>query len=115
VIVFCGFAAGRMLGIKEMGFALAIAVVVDVTLVRCLLVPATMTLLGELNWWAPAPLRRLHARIGLSEMPIPGPRPPSRARRRRLRRHAEGDPSELQVTREDGRTEVLRPTAHTPD
>ena len=67
VIVFAGFAAGRMLGIKEMGFALAVAVVVDVTLVRCLLVPATMTLLGDLNWWAPAPLRRLHARIGLRE------------------------------------------------
>jgi RND superfamily putative drug exporter len=65
--VFAGFAAGRMLGIKEMGFALAVAVVVDVTLVRCLLVPATMTLLGDLNWWAPAPLRRLHARVGLRE------------------------------------------------
>jgi RND superfamily putative drug exporter len=71
VIVFCGFAAGRMLGIKEMGFALAVAVVVDATLVRCLLVPATMTLLGDLNWWAPAPLRRLHGRFGLSELPVP--------------------------------------------
>ena len=69
VIVFAGFAAGRMLGIKEMGFALATAVVVDATLVRCLLVPATMTLLGDLNWWAPAPLRRLHARVGLREEP----------------------------------------------
>ena len=67
VIVFCGFAAGRMLGIKEMGFALAVAVVVDATLVRCLLVPATMTLLGDRNWWAPGPLRRLHERIGLRE------------------------------------------------
>jgi putative drug exporter of the RND superfamily len=70
VIVFCGFAAGRMLGIKEMGFALAVAVVVDATLVRCLLVPATMTLLGDLNWWAPAPLRRLHGRFGLAELPV---------------------------------------------
>jgi RND superfamily putative drug exporter len=67
VIVFAGFAAGRMVGIKEMGVALAVAVVVDVTLVRCLLVPATMTLLGDLNWWAPGPLRRLHDRIGLRE------------------------------------------------
>jgi putative drug exporter of the RND superfamily len=71
VIVFAGFAAGRMLGIKEMGFALAVAVVVDVTLVRCLLVPATMTLLGDLNWWAPAPLRRLHDRFGLREHAAP--------------------------------------------
>ncbi len=67
LIVFAGFAAGRMLGIKEMGVALALAVLVDATLVRCLLVPATMTLLGEWNWWAPGPLRRLHACIGLHE------------------------------------------------
>jgi RND superfamily putative drug exporter len=94
VIVFCGFAAGRMLGIKEMGFALAVAVVVDATLVRCLLVPATMTLLGDLNWWAPGPLRRLHARFGLSELP-----PPARADR------SERPPVPAEV----------RPTTPTPD
>ena len=54
MIVFLGFAAGSSLGIKEMGLALAVAVAVDATLVRCLLVPATMTLLGDANWWAPA-------------------------------------------------------------
>jgi RND superfamily putative drug exporter len=68
VIVFLGFGMGKMLGIKEMGLALALAVVVDATLVRGLLVPATMTLLGDLNWWAPGPLRRLHNRIGLREV-----------------------------------------------
>jgi RND superfamily putative drug exporter len=67
VIVFLGFAAGKMLAIKQLGVALAIAAFVDATLVRCLLVPATMTLLGDANWWAPRPLRRLHARIGFSE------------------------------------------------
>jgi RND superfamily putative drug exporter len=67
VIVFLGFAGGRMIGIKELGLSMSIAVVVDATLVRCLLVPATMTLLGELNWWAPGPLRRLHNRFGLHE------------------------------------------------
>jgi RND superfamily putative drug exporter len=67
VIVFAGFAAGRLVGIKELGLALAIAIVVDATLVRCLLVPATMTLLGDLNWWAPGPLRRLHERLRLRE------------------------------------------------
>jgi uncharacterized membrane protein YdfJ with MMPL/SSD domain len=67
LIVFLGFAAGQTLGIKEMGLALAIAVAVDATLIRCVLVPATMTLLGPANWWAPAPLRRLHQRIGLRE------------------------------------------------
>ena len=50
MIVFLGFAAGQTLGIKQMGLALAIAVAVDATLVRCVLVPATMTLLGRANW-----------------------------------------------------------------
>ena len=69
IIVFLGFAAGQTLGIKEFGLALAIAVAVDATLVRCILVPATMTLLGPANWWAPGPLRRLHQRLGLHEAP----------------------------------------------
>jgi RND superfamily putative drug exporter len=56
-----------MVSIKEIGVAMTIAVAVDATLVRCMLVPATMTLLGDLNWWSPASLRRLHARIGLKE------------------------------------------------
>ena len=70
MIVFLGFAAGQTLGIKEMGLALAIAVAVDATLVRCVLVPATMTLLGWANWWAPGPLRRWHGRFGLQEAPV---------------------------------------------
>jgi RND superfamily putative drug exporter len=65
--VFVGLLAGQLLLVKELGTALIVAVVIDVTLVRLLLVPATMTLLGEWNWWAPAPLRRLHARLGLRE------------------------------------------------
>jgi RND superfamily putative drug exporter len=77
VIVFAGFAAGKMLGVKEMGLALAVAVAIDATLVRCLLVPATMTLLGDWNWWAPQPLRRLHDRLGLHEHPEPA-QPPRR-------------------------------------
>ena len=67
VIVFAGFAAGDMAAITQLGLAMAVAVAVDATLVRCLLVPATMTLLGRANWWAPAPLRRLHDRFGVSE------------------------------------------------
>jgi putative drug exporter of the RND superfamily len=67
VVVFAGFAAGEMLAIKQLGLGLAVAVVVDATVVRALLVPATMKLLGEWNWWAPAPLARLHARFGLEE------------------------------------------------
>ena len=68
VIVFCGFAAGRMLGDQaDRASRSRSRSCVDATLVRCLLVPATMTLLGDWNWWAPAPLRRLHARIGMSD------------------------------------------------
>jgi RND superfamily putative drug exporter len=105
VIVFAGFAAGRMVGIKEFGLALAVAIVVDATLVRCLLVPATMTLLGDANWWAPAPLRRLHARIGLREG---GPAPAGTVNGRVPAggpRHRAGT---LRVVRQDGRT-VLEP------
>lgn len=67
IIVFSGFSAGKMLTIKEMGLALCIAIAVDATLVRMLLVPATMSVLGKANWWAPAPLKRLHARWGITE------------------------------------------------
>ena len=88
VIVFAGFAAGEVLAIKQLGVGLAIAVLVDATLVRMLLVPATMKLLGERNWWAPAPLRRFHQRFGLHEAPsAPCRRPhaaPATAGRRRV-------------------------------
>ena len=67
VVVFAGFAAGELLLIKQLGVGLAVAVVVDATIVRTLLVPATMRLLGRWNWWAPAPLRRLHGHVGLHE------------------------------------------------
>jgi putative drug exporter of the RND superfamily len=67
VVVFAGFAAGELLVIKETGIGLAVTVAVDATLVRLILVPATMTLLGEWNWWAPAPLLRLHSRWVVGE------------------------------------------------
>ncbi len=67
VVVFAGFAAGETLTIKQLGVGLALAVVVDAAIVRTLLVPATMKLLGEWNWWAPRPLRRIHNRFGLAE------------------------------------------------
>jgi putative drug exporter of the RND superfamily len=81
VIVFLGFAAGELLTIKEVGLGMAIAVVLDATVVRMLLVPATMKLMGRWNWWAPAPLRRLHDRVGLAEQHLPVPsRPPDQER-----------------------------------
>jgi RND superfamily putative drug exporter len=65
VIVFAGLLVAKVLTVKQTGVALTTAVVVDATLVRMLLVPSTMTLLGEWNWWAPRPLRRLHDRFGI--------------------------------------------------
>jgi len=76
--VFAGFAMGEVLTIKQLGLGLALAVIVDATVVRTLLVPATMKLLGDWNWWAPRPLRRLHDRIGLHEgvvLPVAVPAP----------------------------------------
>lgn len=66
IVVFAGFVAGDLLVIKEVGFSLAVAVLIDATLVRMLLVPATMTLLGKANWWAPPFLRRLYARLSIT-------------------------------------------------
>ncbi|MEV4627514.1 MMPL family transporter [Micromonospora sp. NPDC049523] len=62
VIVFLGFLLGDLTAVKEIGFGMAVAVILDVTVVRGLLLPAVMSLLGEWNWWAPGPLRRLHER-----------------------------------------------------
>jgi putative drug exporter of the RND superfamily len=62
-IVFLGFAFGELVAVKEIGIGMAVAIVLDVTVVRGLLLPAVMSLLGEWNWWAPAPLRRLYAGI----------------------------------------------------
>ena len=73
VIVFSGFAAGKLLVVKQTGVALVVAVAIDATLVRMLLVPATMTLLGDWNWWAPGPLRRLHQRFALNHHPATPP------------------------------------------
>jgi len=65
MLVFLGFAAGQLLVVKEVGVGLAFAVFLDATIVRMLLVPATMTLLGEWNWWSPRALRRLHRRLAV--------------------------------------------------
>ena len=67
VVVFSGFVAAGMLTIKQVGLGTVLAVLLDATVVRMLLVPATMKLMGRWNWWAPRPLRRLHHRIGLHE------------------------------------------------
>ncbi|HEV2059992.1 MAG TPA: MMPL family transporter, partial [Solirubrobacteraceae bacterium] len=65
-IVFLAFAVSKVFFMKQIALAEAAAVLIDVTIVRALLVPALMSLLGDWNWWAPQPLRRLHARFSLS-------------------------------------------------
>jgi len=60
-------AASSISFIEQFGVATAAGVLVDAFVVRALLVPALMGLLGAWNWWSPAPLRRLHDRIGFSE------------------------------------------------
>lgn len=63
VLVFLGFVAGELMIIKQVGFALAVTVAIDATFIRMLLVPATMTVLGRWNWWAPAGLRSWRRRL----------------------------------------------------
>jgi len=66
-VTFLAFATSRISFIEMFGLGLALAVVMDATLIRGLLVPAFMRLAGEANWWAPAWLHRIHAHIGISE------------------------------------------------
>jgi uncharacterized membrane protein YdfJ with MMPL/SSD domain len=61
------FATSQIIFIKEVGVGTALAVLIDATIIRALLVPSLMALLGRWNWWAPEPLRRLHGRLRLSE------------------------------------------------
>lgn len=66
-IALGSFATSQIIFIKELGIGTALAVLIDATIVRALLVPSLMALLGKANWWAPAPLRRFHNRFGVSE------------------------------------------------
>lgn len=69
VIVFAGFATGELAIVKQLGVGLAIAVALDATLIRLVLVPAAMTLAGRANWWAPAPLNHLRQRLHIPKAP----------------------------------------------
>jgi len=70
-VTFAAFATGSVRFMQMFGLATALAILLDASLVRGVLVPAFMRVAGGANWWAPAPLRRLHARIGLSETTDP--------------------------------------------
>jgi len=66
-IAIGAFATSEIVFIKQNGLGTALAVLIDATIIRALLVPSLMELLGQRNWWAPAPLRRLHSRLRLKE------------------------------------------------
>ena len=61
------FVTSQLVFLKELGVGAAVAVLIDAFVVRALLVPALMGLLGRANWWSPRPLRRLHQRLGVAE------------------------------------------------
>ncbi|HYB89196.1 MAG TPA: MMPL family transporter [Streptosporangiaceae bacterium] len=67
VVVFLSFVLGANVAVKQIGLGLAVAVLIDATLVRMVLVPAVMELLGKANWWLPAPLARVLPKTSLSE------------------------------------------------
>ncbi len=87
-VLFCvalgSFATSNIVFIKELAVGTVVGVLVDSTIVRALLVPSLMGVLGEWNWWAPTPLRRLHQRIGVSD---------AAAQPKDLRPAAEGSPA----------------------
>jgi RND superfamily putative drug exporter len=71
VAAFSGFVAGRIVGLQEFGIGLAVAIFVDATLVRAVLVPSLMALFGRYNWWLPRPLARV---VRVPESPLEHPR-----------------------------------------
>ncbi|HEV2582067.1 MAG TPA: MMPL family transporter, partial [Ktedonobacteraceae bacterium] len=86
-VVVGAFGSSKIVFIQEIGIGLAIAVIIDATLVRMLLVPATMRLLGNWNWWAPAPLKALWRFVGLGESTAP----------RRAVNEVEASPAEREI------------------
>lgn len=87
-VVFIAIAAGEIAFMRALGVGLTVAVLVDAFVVRTILVPAAMAVMGRFNWWAPPPLRHWHNRWGITEQPHAAqqtadasPDPADRARR----------------------------------
>ncbi|TQL67463.1 RND superfamily putative drug exporter [Nocardioides albertanoniae] len=72
---FFAFLVSDVSFMKFFGLGVGLAILIDAVLVRGILLPAAMRMLGEAAWWAPRPLRRLHSRVGLSEEPATAPHP----------------------------------------
>jgi putative drug exporter of the RND superfamily len=77
-VSFFAFGTSKVSFIQFFGIGSGLAILIDATLVRGVLVPASMRLFGERSWWAPKPLRRLHGRVGLREAPEPDLAPAAR-------------------------------------
>jgi RND superfamily putative drug exporter len=73
MVVVGAFATSGVVFIQMIGVGLVLAVAIDATLVRGLLVPSAMQLMGSANWWAPKPLQRVYDRFGLRESTAPAP------------------------------------------
>jgi RND superfamily putative drug exporter len=71
VAAFSGFVAGHIIGLQQFGMGLAIAIFVDATLVRAILVPALMAIMGRYNWWLPAGVARV---VRVTPSPLVEPR-----------------------------------------
>jgi RND superfamily putative drug exporter len=69
IVVFLSFMLGTDVGVKQIGLGLATAVLIDATIVRMVLVPAVMELLGKANWWLPGPLGRILPKASFSVEP----------------------------------------------
>jgi RND superfamily putative drug exporter len=76
-VVFLAFATSEVLFLKAIGFSMALAVLIDATVIRGILVPAFMRIMGRWNWWAPARVQRAVSRLGLYEGPTTGSPPES--------------------------------------
>ena len=66
-IVFASFMTSGATNIKQLGLGVTVAILLDATIVRALLVPAFMRIAGKANWWAPSWLRKVHQRVGLQD------------------------------------------------
>ncbi|MGE3074048.1 MAG: MMPL family transporter [Dehalococcoidia bacterium] len=78
IVVILAFATSSLTNLKSLGIGMALAIFIDATIVRALLVPATMRMMGSWNWWAPGPLHRFWERLGLGDLEghgTPAPRP----------------------------------------
>ena len=126
-ISFAALIAAQVAFMRMFGVGLTLAVLVDATLVRMVLVPAFMHVLGRWNWWAPKPLVRLHERIGISESadddPTGAPKPTGRGLGRTLIRAIEpcdgaaprGSGEQLRDEILDATTDLLLETGHAKD